>query len=261
MMVNELHSKTIMNRVKSFAQDNDTALSVSNLEEYYLDSGALFNVIVCNAITLTENDSIEVEFFANDATVRLFNYFISTLSDEYNLVFYELNERVLDSSWVEGEDEDYRETIITKLNRTKLENNLPIDVAFLQDGTGGGEGDGQKYDIECWEDAEYTGGDYVRHKGIVYTADTAITGDATSVEPQDGDWTKVGEVITSQQLRLEAAGGPQSADQGDAVERATFVRFNTKQKNYLFEIKNLDTTTRDFGLNALIGVSEFLMHN
>ena len=260
-MVDELHSKTIMNRVKSFAQDNDTALSVSSLEEYYLDSGALFNVIVCNAITLAENDSIEVEFFANDATVRLFNYFISTLSDEYNLVFYELNERVLDSSWVEGEDEDYRETMITKLNRTKLENDLPIDVAFLQDGTGGGEGAGQKYDIDCWEDTEYTEGDYVRHKGIVYTADTAITGDATSVEPQDGDWTKVGEVIATQQLRLEGVGGPQSADQGDAVERSTTVRFNTKQKNYLLEIENLDAATKDFGLSALMGVSEFLMHN
>ena len=243
---------------ESFAQDDDTALSVSDLNEYYLDSGALFNIIVCNAIELTEGDTIEVEFFADDATVRVFNYFISTLSDEYSLFFYELNERVLDAGWVEGEDEDYRETVATKLNRLELENDFPIDIAFLQDGTGGGEGDGQKYDIECWEsDGTYNTGDYVRHKGIVYKAEA----DTLETEPPDTNWGEVGNVITGEHLRLEGAGGPQAADAGTAIGRSTVIRLNTKQKNYLFELKNLDTETKDFGLNALLGVPEFLKHN
>jgi len=248
-------------RIVSFAQDDDTALSVSDLNEYYLDSGALFNIIVCNAIELTQDDTIEVEFFADDATVRVFNYFISTLSDEYSLFFYELNERDLAAGWTEGEDEDYLEAVVTKLNRVKLENDLPIDIAFLQDGTGGGDGDGQKYDIECWEAGTYSADEYVRHKGIVYQVKNDVEGGSTDDEPPSNDWDEVGNVITGEHLRMEGAGGPQAADMGATVDRSTIIRFNTKQKNYLLEIKNIDTTTREFGLNVLLGVSEFLMHN
>ena len=243
---------TITEAFKGFidriAIDGEEAIVGSTIGEYYLDNGALFNVIACSSVELAQNAKIEVEFLAGGADeVRIMNFKVSTTSDEFTTVLYELPKRVVGD--ISG---THRETRIFQPNR-RNKKDCPVEIQYLEDTDA-------QYEITQWdsEETDYAAEDLVRHAGVVYECTTADTRKEPGEDADwENDWDVFGSVVDIRHYLLEDSGGPQASDSGLVTERPTLVRIDTENYNYMFELENLHTTT-DFGAAITVGVPELL---
>ena len=221
--------------------DSDSGLVGSDLEEYYLDNGAVFTVQACLTTEIAQNGKLEVELFGETGVdlVRVFHNEISTLANKFITVLYELPKRTTAQAGTEGTD--WRDAHIFYPNRINIKT-FPLDIAVLLDGA---------YNITKWlVGTEYSTDDLVRHNGVVYKS----LGDLnTGNEPPSAQWAKEGDVVDIRQFLLESKGGQQAADAGAIVGRATIAELNTADYNYLFELQNLDLA-KEFGESLIFGV-------
>ena len=227
-------------------RDDDGASISSTVGEYYLDNGALFNVIACAAVTLATSAKIEVEFLAGGTDViRIMNFKVSTTSDEFRTLLYELPARAVGD--IAG---THRAARIFQPNRINKKD-CPAEIRYLQDATA-------QYEITEWDSGvtDYAVDALVRNAGSVYICTSADTTREPGVTADwDEHWDVFGSVVDIRHYLLEDSGGPQASDSGMVTERPTLVKIDTENYNYMFELENLDVST-DFGVALTIGIPE-----
>ena len=238
--------KGFINRI---AIDGDEAIVGSTLGEYYLDNGALFNAIACASATLATNAKVEVEFLAGGTDeVRVTNFKVSTTSNQFRTVLYELPSRAKGD--IGG---THRAARIFQPNRMNKKD-CPVEIRYLQDTNA-------QYEITVWDSGvtDYAVGALVRNAATVYICTSANTTREPGVTTDwDEHWDVHGSVVDLRHYLLEGSGGPQASDSGLVTERPTLVTIDTENYNYMFELENLDTS-KDFGVALTIGIPELIV--
>lgn len=124
----------LQTKVDSFVQDGDNAIAPSSLEEYYLDSGALF--------IFGSTEFFDVSAFANEAPgemqfemegittiIRIFSLFLSTLANKYRIEIFETPTRDVET---EEEAENITEFNAFQPNRLEQEESFPGQLFKLE---------------------------------------------------------------------------------------------------------------------------------
>jgi len=230
---------------------------------FYMHKGALFNILACSEVVLDENEKIELEFIGDvPYTVETFGYYVSTLSDNFVAMVYELPKRAAPS---EGEDawaaDASRSGRIFSPNRVNKKA-IPIDIRYLLEPND--LSDDVRYDIVPWEvGTAYTEDAFVRHNARVYQCQPAEgnTGTEPGTENPIVVWEEIGEVIQVKHYILEDVGsGPHAGDIGQSEETVAELKFDLANHNYLIVLENIDDTNggRAFGFGVTLAVPELL---